>query len=157
MTVSFKKIKNICLKAFVSLGGAGFAPKASGTLGSLMTLPFIWWVHEEWDQGFYVSIFVVSFILSILAIWALKLPKERVDASWIVIDEWCGQWLAALFAFSLWELGAAFLLFRLFDIWKPPGVRYFDQMKSPFGVVADDVVAGFYALLVLTGFQILGS
>ena len=69
----------------------------------------------------------------------------------MVIDEVIGQWIALAGARSFnWKSWlAAFALFRLFDIWKPPPVRQLEALPGGFGINADDVMAGAYAALVL--------
>ncbi len=72
------------------------------------------------------------------------------DPSHVVCDEVVGQWIAlASVAYAgRWEfMLAAFALFRLFDVWKPPPVSYFDRRPGPWNVMLDDVVAGIYANL----------
>jgi phosphatidylglycerophosphatase A len=75
----------------------------------------------------------------------------RDDPSYIVIDEVSGQWItiagAATLNWKSWLL--AFLLFRLFDIWKPAPVRQLEDLPGGVGVMADDVMAGVYGALVL--------
>ncbi len=69
----------------------------------------------------------------------------------MVVDEVVGQWLTLAGARTLnWKSYlAAFLLFRLFDIWKPPPVRQLEALPGGVGIVADDLMAGLYAALVL--------
>ena len=69
----------------------------------------------------------------------------------MVVDEVVGQWLTLAGARTLnWKSYlAAFLLFRLFDIWKPPPVRQLESLPGGVGIVADDLMAGLYAALVL--------
>ena len=69
----------------------------------------------------------------------------------VVVDEVIGQWIALAGARTLnWKSWlAAFVLFRLFDIWKPPPVRQLEALPGGLGINADDVMAGVYAALVL--------
>ena len=69
----------------------------------------------------------------------------------VVVDEVLGQWLTLLGATTLnWKTFlAAFLLFRLFDIWKPWPIRRFENLPEGLGIVADDLAAGVYAAIVL--------
>jgi phosphatidylglycerophosphatase A len=72
------------------------------------------------------------------------------DPGFVVIDEVAGQWIALLFAPLSWKtLLAAFILFRGFDIVKPPPVRQLESLPEGIGIVIDDVAAGAYALLVM--------
>jgi phosphatidylglycerophosphatase A len=74
------------------------------------------------------------------------------DPGMVVVDEVLGQWLTLLGAAALnWKsFLAAFLLFRLFDIWKPWPVRRFEDLPEGLGIVADDLAAGVYGAMVLT-------
>ena len=70
------------------------------------------------------------------------------DPSHVVCDEVAGQWIAlASVAYAgRWEfMLAAFVLFRIFDVWKPPPVSFFDRRPGPWNVMLDDVAAGVYA------------
>jgi phosphatidylglycerophosphatase A len=67
-----------------------------------------------------------------------------------VLDEVVGQWIALIGATIVpWSWPLAFLLFRVFDIVKPPPARQFDRMHSGFGIMMDDVAAGAYALILV--------
>ena len=76
---------------------------------------------------------------------------QRKDPGIVVVDEVLGQWITLAGAASLnWKSWlAAFCLFRLFDIWKPPPVRQLEALPSGAGIVADDVMVGIYGALVL--------
>src|SRR5436309_779868 len=89
-----------------------------------------------------------------LGIWAAGKTAGEIkskDPSIVVVDEVLGQWITLAGAVSLnWKSWlAAFCLFRLFDIWKPPPVRQLEALPSGTGIVADDVMAGIYGALVL--------
>jgi phosphatidylglycerophosphatase A len=137
-------------RLFSSLFGLGYIPVASGTWGSLAALPFCWYLLHYESVEVYFIFLGVSLLLGALSIAYVSLPKDEPDASWIVIDEWCGQIIACLAAVSLFDFFLAFLFFRIFDIAKPPGVRYFDRsFKHRQGILFDDLVAGLYAWVVL--------
>jgi phosphatidylglycerophosphatase A len=96
--------------------------------------------------------------------WAAQRAGEslgRPDSGHIVIDEviafWIVLWLLPT-PHSFWLQALAFVLFRLFDIVKPPPIRYFDaRFKNGFGVMLDDLVAAFFTLLVIAiGVRVLG-
>lgn len=84
-------------------------------------------------------------------LWAVRAADAIDDPGWVVIDEFAGQWIAllALRSETPRGLAAAFLLFRFFDIAKPGPIGWADRRHSAFGVVADDVLAGAAAALVL--------
>ena len=91
----------------------------------------------------------------------LKRDGGPKDPSHVVCDEVVGQWIALVSVVyaGRWEfMLAAFVLFRLFDMWKPPPVSFFDRRPGPWNVMMDDVVAGGYANLAshLLLFLVLG-
>jgi len=128
-------------------GGAGYAPKAPGTFGSALGLA-IGTLLLHLGHGPLLAGIVVASALGVWAVWAVG---GQNDPGWIVIDEVAGQMIAM---FSLprvtWAgLILAFVLFRLFDIWKPGPVGWADKKHGPLGVMADDWIAGFLALACL--------
>ena len=133
--------------------GCGYAPLAPGTAGSLAALAIaILLVRYAGRQPLWFAALVV--ITTAPAIWAADVTAralEQKDPGLVVVDEVLGQWLALAGARSLnvksW-LGA-FVLFRLFDIWKPVPVRNLEKLPGGAGIVADDLMAGLYAALVL--------
>ena len=137
------KIARILASGF----GAGFAPVAPGTAGSLVALGIgAMLLHTS------MLLLVVGCILACIGgIWAVRKVHAESDPGWVVIDEFAGQWIALLGMDELnWKnLLAAFLLFRLFDIFKPQPVAWADQRKDAIGVMADDMIAGTMAALVL--------
>jgi phosphatidylglycerophosphatase A len=131
----------------------GNVPKGPGTAGSLGALAVAWWLHSAYDvpgAGFAVY----ALLLLAPASWAAGRLAEDIgkkDPQIVVIDEWVGQWITLAGASRLnWKSWlAALLLFRAFDIWKPPPVRQFEKIAGGAGIVLDDVMAGVYAALVL--------
>lgn len=131
----------------------GYAPVASGTLGSLAALPLIFVSAALFDLSPALQIVALSVLIGV-ACWLAGAAEGYLgehDSSKIVIDEIAGFLCAtAWLELTLPRLLIAFALFRLFDIFKPPPARYFDrQMAGGLGIVFDDVVAGLYANLVL--------
>ncbi len=146
----------------VALGtgfGAGFSPLAPGTAGSALgILLYVPLAAADW------RVFALALgALLPAGVWAARVCGERYgahDHRRIVIDEVVGQ-LVTLASFPArpgWLL-AGFLLFRLYDIWKPFPARRIDRRwRTPAGVVADDLVAGVYANLTLQAARaVLGS
>lgn len=136
-------------RAVASLGGIGFLRPAPGTWGSAAVLPLA--LLPGW-----VSL-AAALVFAVAGYWAVaRLPEATADPGWIVVDEAAGQSLA-LAAASGW-VGAllAFALFRAFDILKPGPVGWADRQKGPFGVVADDVIAGALAAAILLLLAALG-
>ncbi|MCB9652877.1 MAG: phosphatidylglycerophosphatase A [Deltaproteobacteria bacterium] len=137
--------------------GAGYAPLGPGTFGALAAVPAAWGLAQV-GAALRVAVLVVILLVSILATRRyLKGTVKALDPSEVVVDEYIGVLIA--FAFVPWNWGwgfAAFVLFRIFDMWKPWPVSYFDRrMKNAAGVVLDDVAAGLMAgaiLLLLSTF-----
>ena len=137
--------------------GFGFSPFASGTVGSLMTLPLAFACAYYWGINGIIGLSSVSFLLGVIASKeVLKYTKH--DPSLIVIDEVAGQSLTFVLvadklvgnmqAWLVYLIGFAF--FRLFDIWKPQPVRWADrQLLNAWGVMLDDIFAGIYAAVCL--------
>ena len=131
----------------------GYFPKAPGTAGSLVALGFAWvW---QTHHGFTAAGFAVCALLLVApAIWAAGRVAQDIgkkDPQIVVVDEVVGQWitLAGATAFNWKSWLGAFLLFRAFDIWKPPPVRQLERIPGGAGIVLDDAMAGVYAALVL--------
>ena len=131
----------------------GYFPKGPGTAGSLGALlvgiPLA--MYLEWPAPAF-ALLAVGLLLP--AIWAAdRMAREggSKDPQTVVVDEVVGQWIALAGAPALnWKyIVAAFFLFRLFDIWKPPPVRALERIPGGAGIVLDDVMAGIYAALVL--------
>jgi phosphatidylglycerophosphatase A len=131
----------------------GYVPKGPGTAGSLGALAIAWWLHTY--AGIPAAGFAVyATLLLAPASWAagrVAQDKGLKDPQIVVVDEVVGQWITLAGATALtwksWIL--AFLLFRAFDIWKPPPVRQLERIPGGAGIVLDDVMAGIYAALVL--------
>jgi phosphatidylglycerophosphatase A len=146
--------------------GVGYLPLAPGTWGSLVAVGFYAVLASTFSSVRYSTnlqspesmvatvhaIILVAFLLFILlGIWAASRSIELLgnsDASQAVVDEVIGQLIVFLFIpfTSSWLLiVAGFLLFRLFDIWKPYPIDYLQELPGGIGVCADDILAGVYA------------
>ncbi len=134
---------------------SGFSPVAPGTMGAAVAT-LMWWgascVLEHEPLQFVTLVAVVLFTL--VSVPSIK-RVEKVwgeDPSRVVVDEMVGVWTALLAVPEggswLYMLGA-FVLFRLFDIWKPLGVRRMETVGGGWGVMLDDLLAGVYAYAVL--------
>lgn len=137
---------------FFSLGfGSGLSPVAPGTAGSLLAIPLFMALAHFLPQALLLPVVALSFAIGV---WFCDVTGKALgvsDHGGIVWDEIVAMWLILAFTPPTWMwFGAAFLLFRLFDIWKPFPIRYFDQhVKGGFGVMLDDLLAAGYALAVL--------
>ncbi len=139
--------------------GVGYCPVASGTAGSLATLPFAF-VLTFYCGGWpaMLAFFVLVYVLGTLASKEV-LKYTSHDPSIIVIDEVAGQLIPLIYisAFILpspgdWWRAAlpAFILFRIFDITKPFPASYFDKkLLNAHGVMLDDIAAGGYVLIFM--------
>jgi phosphatidylglycerophosphatase A len=139
--------------------GVGYCPVASGTAGSLATLPFAFFLTYYGGLSAMLIFFAHIYILGTLASKEV-LKYTSHDPSIIVIDEVAGQLIPLIFFSALplpsygdWWLYIAlpsFVLFRIFDILKPFPASYFDKkVLNAHGVMLDDIVAGIYALGVM--------
>jgi phosphatidylglycerophosphatase A len=145
----------------------GKSPKAPGTVGSLATLPLAYLLHLAGGAYLYVVGIALAFFVGL---WATRVELERRAAAGeeahdpgdIVIDEVAGQLIAIaplsialtmmdtpahVFPWPGWVGG--FVMFRFFDILKPPPVSWAERLPGAMGVMLDDVVAGVLAALVM--------
>jgi phosphatidylglycerophosphatase A len=131
--------------------GSGLAPAAPGTAGTLLAWAVGWLLVAAFSPAVLVAALAVCFVLGI---WACQVTGRRLgipDHGGMVWDEIVAFLLVlAILPKSLgWQL-AGFVLFRLFDIAKPPPIRWFERRyKGGFGVMFDDLLAAGYTLLVL--------
>lgn len=136
---------------FFGLGfGCGLAPKAPGTFGTLAGLP-LFWLISELNIETQLAIIGLLFLAGIYVCKKTGQALGVVDHGAIVWDEIVAIMLVLTFTPLQWQWWvAAFLLFRLFDIWKPYPISYFDaKLKNGFGVMFDDLLAALYSILVL--------
>lgn len=139
-------------------GGIGLAPIAPGTFGTLLGILLFWIFGRKLAPPEFALVWTAMFVAGI---WACGAAGRAVipDHGGIVWDEIVAIFLVLFFVPPTpgWHTGA-FLLFRLFDILKPPPIRYFDRsLKGGFGVMFDDLLAAFYALLVLAAWKALAG
>jgi phosphatidylglycerophosphatase A len=137
--------------------GAGLMPKAPGTWGSLAAVPFAYGIHRFAGP---VGLLVAALALFALGVWAAGEYSRRAgtkDPQAVVIDEAAGQWLALVPAGDdILFYAVGFLLFRLFDIWKPWPASWVERrLAGGWGIMLDDMVAGAYAASALWGGAIL--
>ncbi len=150
---------------FMSTGfGSGYSPIAPGTAGAVVGCIIFYLLHHFFPVYFpgegIQSLYFIGLILAFLYIGARAshyLEKDwGEDPQKIVIDEIVGVWIALLFIpFSITNLTLAFVLFRLFDIFKPLYIRKFENIKNGWGVMMDDVAAGVYANICLQVYIVL--
>lgn len=134
--------------------GAGRLSPGPGTWGSAAAA-LIWfalarWIPAAWQTGVLAGMAAIAVALGIPAATRVARVSGVKDPQFVVIDEVAGQWITLLFAPVAWKtVVAGFILFRGFDIVKPPPVRQLERLPEGTGIVVDDVAAGIYALAVL--------
>ena len=127
----------------------GRLPLAPGTWCSFIAF-LSWYFLRFYIEGvFILYASLVLFFVGVVVTTIYSESIEREDPSEIVIDEWVGQWIALWLIphTFLWGF-TSFILFRMFDIFKPGPVGRMDDIKSGAGIMMDDVIAGILALLV---------
>ena len=155
----------------VTTCGVGYLPIAPGTWGSLLAIGFYSLLAymlsgygysgslgslEAMVATIHAIILVLFLLYILLGIWAATRSTDllgNTDASEAVVDEVIGQLVVFLFIpfTSSWLLiGAGFVLFRLFDIWKPYPIDHLQSLPGGIGVCADDLLAGVYAGVCLS-------
>lgn len=154
-------MKNSAALMLATWFGCGFSPVAPGTAGSLGALAAAWLLHR-WAAPPMWAYAVLALALWLPAAWAagaVARSRGAEDPGLVVVDEVVGQWIALAPAgsFSLWEAGAAFFLFRLFDILKPWPVANAERLPGGWGIVADDALAGVYAALALSALRLAAA
>jgi phosphatidylglycerophosphatase A len=158
---------------FVACGlGSGLSPVAPGTVGTLFAWASYPWLRHIYPDDANFALFLVFMLL--FGIWCIQVAGRHLgvtDHGAIVWDEIVPFWALLMFVPAalvesphgvllsanglIWQAGA-FVLFRLFDILKPPPASFFDQrVKNGFGVMMDDVVAAAYAALCLALVRLL--
>lgn len=133
--------------------GAGFLRPGPGTYGSvaavLLWLAVAYGLHPApWALALGTAIAAaVTTWFGILAATIVARESDRKDPGHIVIDEVVGQWIALIAMPATWQCALlALILFRLFDITKPPPVRQLERFPDGMGIMLDDVAAGLLAL-----------
>ena len=155
-----KKI-NVLISTFF---GYGYLTKIPGTITSLVTTIFIYIAYEYLgysDLKFSIIFFLLLFFYSFYAVKDSESEFKNKDPRQIVIDEVLGQAMPLILLLYLNQNNQlslqieiyyflSFLSFRFFDIIKPFPVSYFDKnFKNYFGIIMDDIMAGFYSMLVI--------
>lgn len=138
--------------------GSGFWPWGPGTAGALTGM-LIWYALSFMLNSTLLFAVTLSCIVvfTIAGTWVVRRlsPFWGSDPQKVVIDEMVGVWvpLLAVPASDIWLALASFVLFRLFDILKPLGIRTLDRRKGAFYVMADDILAGVYSLIIIVAVQ----
>ncbi len=143
---------------FLATGmGLGFSPVAPGTIGALGGCLIALLLRQ------YITFHVPALVFLIILFFFLGVhSSNQLEKNWgkdpskVVIDEVVGMWIAMLMIPSGWIYTmAAFVLFRLFDIYKPFFIRRMEKLKGGWGIMMDDVLAGIYANVIIQLFILL--
>lgn len=151
-------------RRIASVGGCGFAPRAPGTVGTLVAVPFGWALLQAPPLLWLAIVLVCP-----LGLLAVARAAGGADHGWIVIDEVAGLWITLLGLLGapgmpmprgvalLGWLAAAFALFRLLDIAKPGPIGWIDRRHDSLGVMGDDMLAGLAGAVLLFTARLLWS
>lgn len=136
------------LKHIATLGPVGYMPIAPGTFGTLLAVAFIAILKPP--TGVYIAIMLIVLILGTLASHRAEKLFNVKDPQRVVIDEFTGYFFSMAFlpqgnAYLL----SSFILFRFLDILKPPPIRKIERLSGGAGIMADDLIAGFYTNVIL--------
>lgn len=151
MTVAPSALDRVAL-AVATAGGAGYSPVAPGTAGTAVGVLILWLVpfSRTGLAAFFVAVTVVG-------VWAAHRAERLLggkDPGAIVIDEVAGITLSVLLLpLSPGVLAAAFVLFRVLDVIKPPPARASQRLGGGVGVMIDDLIAGLYVLGALAALR----
>jgi phosphatidylglycerophosphatase A len=131
--------------------GSGLARKAPGTFGTLVAFPMYWFLAPRFSPLMFILLLIWAFVIGI---WVCDKTGKALgvhDYGGIVWDEIVAFMLVLFFTPPGWHWALlSFVLFRFFDIFKPPPIRYFDtHWHGGLGVMFDDLLAAGYALLCL--------
>ena len=131
--------------------GSGLARKAPGTFGTLAAFPIFWLLSPRLPDIVFLSLLALAFAIGVRVCHITGQALGVADYGGIVWDEIVAFMLVLFFTPPGWEWSLlAFVLFRIFDIIKPPPIRYFDSnWHGGLGVMFDDLLAAGYALLCL--------
>jgi phosphatidylglycerophosphatase A len=138
-----------------TLLGIGLLPGGPGTWAALATA-IVWYFTARAAQPgsgwLTIATLIAVVIVTLVGIPAASIVEresDRQDPGHVVIDEVAGQLTALLFVpLEAWHVVLAFVLFRFFDILKPPPVRQLERLHGGLGIMVDDLAAGVYALIV---------
>jgi phosphatidylglycerophosphatase A len=139
--------------------GISLLPVAPGSWASLAALPCAWLIRDEFGVAGIAGAAAIAFAAGCWAAARIAKASGIYDPGFVVIDEIAAQLLILAATPLDWRwYAAAFLLFRLFDIWKPFPVDWLDRnVKGGFGIMLDDIMAAIYALILIAiGEGVLG-
>jgi phosphatidylglycerophosphatase A len=136
-------------KYIATLGFVGYIPFAPGTFGSLVACVLFVLIKPSVLLHFTILLFLIP--LGIISSHYAEILLKDKDSRYIVIDEFCGYFIAVLFLpFDAFYIMGAFFLFRFFDILKPFPIRTAEHVfRGGMGIMADDIIAALFTNMVL--------
>ncbi len=144
---------NFLIKLIASGLGTGYFPIAPGTAGSALAVGVAFFFRPWWNPAGALVLSGACFLAGVHC-------ANRAERFWghdngkIVIDEMAGMFLSLAFLSLNWtSLLAAFSIFRLLDIIKPPPARQLERLRGGWGVMVDDIVAGAYTAILMLGIE----
>ena len=136
------------IKLITSFFYLGYSPFIPGTIGSLGGLAVYFLVRT--NEILYAFLILFLFLLGMVFAGEAEHIYKRKDAQMIVIDEACGMMLSMfLVPYNFWIMILGFVLFRIFDILKPPPARAIEKFSGSFGIMFDDIIAAIYTNFIL--------
>ena len=138
-------IKDRVCEWFATCCYTGYLPLAPGTWASVLTC-IILYLMPSFNHP------AVIILLTVCAVFAIERTKgKEADPGYIVIDEMIGMLVATVGRdLTIWNIVKAFILFRAFDILKPYPIKKVERLPGAYGIIADDVLAGIFANMVLS-------
>ena len=142
---------------FSTLFFIGYVKWAPGTFGSIFSLITIIFLHNIVNKNEFIILFICIFLMATICIKIYSKSVNKHDAKEIIIDEFLGIYLIIIcsYDFKIFnnefvKILLIFLFFRIFDILKPFPANWIDKnMKSSYGILLDDIIAGIYTIIVL--------
>jgi phosphatidylglycerophosphatase A len=138
-------MRNRLIQFIASGFGAGYAPVAPGTVGSLLGVGY-WWLLTRGNVWVYWLAFAAGVVFAVWCAGEAAEALRRPDPRCVVIDEIAAMPLAlAGLGVQPWKIAVGFVCFRAFDVWKPAPVRQAEIFSGGIGIVLDDLFAAVYA------------
>lgn len=135
--------------------GAGFLPVMPGTWGAILAI-ILWLPLYIWASPTVTLVVTVAAIVifTVAGTWASSVSERYWGKDPVIacVDETVGQWISLLPVAPFcpwWEILLSLALFRFFDIFKPLGIRSMERLPRGYGMMADDILSGFYAVIIL--------
>ena len=135
--------------------GSGMFPVAPATAGSLVALAIYWWIPFTGDSPGLLVLTGAGFLLGIWATGKMS-TDTNPDPKQAVWDEFIGMWTTCiLLPKTLPWMAAAFICFRILDIWKPWPIRRLERLHGGLGIMSDDLLAGVLGAVILNVIRLL--